>query len=63
MRVLVYSHAYVVAANHAKLERLARMPDVELSLICPRRVRRELMTVAVEEIFFAIRFNINELAV
>ena len=48
MRVLVYSHSYVVAANHAKLEHLARMPDIELSLICPRRVRRELMSVAVQ---------------
>ena len=48
MRVCVYSHSYVVAANHAKLEILARMPDVELSLICPRRVRRELMTVGVQ---------------
>jgi glycosyltransferase involved in cell wall biosynthesis len=41
VRVLVFSHSYVVAANHAKLERLARMPDVKLSLICPRSVRRE----------------------
>jgi len=48
MRVLVFSHSYVVAANHAKLEHLARMPDVELSLICPRGVRRELATVEVE---------------
>ncbi|MBM4037014.1 MAG: glycosyltransferase family 4 protein [Planctomycetes bacterium] len=37
----MFSHSYVVAANHAKLERLARMPGVELSLICPRRIRRE----------------------
>ncbi|MFW6108248.1 MAG: glycosyltransferase [bacterium] len=48
MRVVVTSHSYVVAANHAKLEHLARMPEVELSLICPRRVRRELMTVHVQ---------------
>lgn len=48
MRVVVASHSYVVAVNHAKLEHLARMPDVELSLICPRRVRRELMTVNVQ---------------
>jgi len=48
MRVTVYSHSYVVAANHAKLELLARMPDIELSLICPRRVRRELMAVDVQ---------------
>ncbi|HUT32706.1 MAG TPA: glycosyltransferase [Planctomycetota bacterium] len=41
MRVCVFSHSYVVAANHAKLERLARAPGVELSLICPRRIRRE----------------------
>ena len=41
MRVLVYSHSYIVAANHAKLEHLARMDDVDLSLICPRRIRRE----------------------
>ncbi len=41
MRMCVFSHSYVVAANHAKLERLARMPGVELSLVCPRRIRRE----------------------
>ncbi len=48
MRLLVYSHAYVVEANHAKLEHMARMPDVELSLICPRRVRRELASYRVQ---------------
>ena len=48
MRVLVFSHSYVTAANHAKLEHLARMPDVDLSLICPRYVRRELTALRVE---------------
>ena len=48
MRVCVFSHSYVVAANHAKLERLARMPGVELSVICPRRIRREFGTYPVE---------------
>jgi glycosyltransferase involved in cell wall biosynthesis len=48
MRVLMYSHSYVVEANHAKLEHLARMPDVDLSLICPTGVRRELATYRVE---------------
>ncbi|NQT51108.1 glycosyltransferase family 4 protein [bacterium] len=48
MRVLVYSHAYVVEANHAKLEHLARMDGVDLSLICPRKVRRELATYRVQ---------------
>lgn len=40
-RVCVFSHSYVVAANHAKLERLARTPGIALSLICPRRIRRQ----------------------
>ena len=48
MRVLVFSHSYVVAANHAKLEHLARMDDVDLSLICPTKVRRELAVYRVE---------------
>ena len=48
MRVCVFSHSYVVAANHAKLELLARMPGVELSLICPRSVRREFGTYPVQ---------------
>jgi len=48
MRALVFSHSYVVAANHAKLEHLARKPGVELSLICPRSVRRELATYRVQ---------------
>ncbi|NQT85471.1 hypothetical protein HQ560_01825, partial [bacterium] len=48
MRVTIYSHSYVVAANHAKLEHLARMPDVDLSLVCPTRVRRELATYPVQ---------------
>jgi len=48
MRLLVTSHAYVVAANHPKLELLARLPDVDLTLICPTKVRRELMTVRVQ---------------
>jgi len=48
MRVLVFSHSYVVEANHAKLEHLARMPGLDLSLICPRRVRREFGTYPVE---------------
>lgn len=41
MRACVFSHSYVVAANHAKLERLARVRGVELSLVCPRRIRRQ----------------------
>ena len=48
MRALVFSHSYVVAANHAKLEHLARKPGVELSLLCPRSVRRELATYRVQ---------------
>ena len=48
MRVLMFSHAYVTEANHAKLEHLARHPDVDLSLICPTRVRRELATLRVQ---------------
>jgi glycosyltransferase involved in cell wall biosynthesis len=48
MRALVYSHAYVAEANHAKLERLAKGEDVDLALVCPRRVRRELMTLEVQ---------------
>jgi len=48
MRVCVFSHSYVVAANHAKLERLARMPGVELSLVCPRRIRRQFGVYPVE---------------
>jgi glycosyltransferase involved in cell wall biosynthesis len=43
----MYSHSYVVGVNHAKLEHLARLPDVELSLICPRKIRRELATYRV----------------
>jgi glycosyltransferase involved in cell wall biosynthesis len=50
MRVLVFSHSYVVAANHAKLEHLARIPGVELSLVCPRSVRREIGTYRVQRI-------------
>lgn len=48
MRVCVFSHSYVVAANHAKLERLAKMPGIELSVVCPRRVRREFGVYPVE---------------
>lgn len=48
MRVCVFSHSYVVAANHAKLERLARAPGIELSVVCPRRVRREFGVYPVE---------------
>ncbi|MFP4056676.1 MAG: glycosyltransferase [Candidatus Brocadiia bacterium] len=44
MRVLVTSHACVVEANRRKLDLLARKDDVELALICPRTVRRELGT-------------------
>ena len=49
-RVCVYSHTYVLAANHAKLAHLARMPGIDLSLICPRRVRREILTVDVQRV-------------
>jgi len=48
MRVLVFSHSYVVASNHAKLEHLARTPGIELSLICPRSVVREFGTYPVQ---------------
>jgi len=48
MRVCVFSHSYVVAANHAKLERLAKLPGIELSVVCPRRVRREFGVYPVE---------------
>ncbi len=48
MRVTVVSHTYVVAANHGKLEELARMPEVELSVICPRKIRRQFGVYPVE---------------
>jgi len=51
MRICVYSHSYVVAANHAKLERLARCPGVELALICPRRIRREFGVYPVQRTY------------
>jgi len=48
MRVVVLSHTYVVATNHGKLEALARMPGVDLAVVCPRKIRREFGVYPVE---------------
>lgn len=39
MKVWVVSHAYAAAVNHDKLRVLARMPDLELTLLAPRAWR------------------------
>lgn len=48
MRVLLTSHAYTAEANLAKVEALARLPDMGLSVIAPRVWHDYLRTVRME---------------